>query len=126
MTFNPNQLASYAQARALRDYLNSAPQFAGRNVLPGDDEQGAGSVTVPNPNFPWLPPKVIQVGIYIPSWTAGPHADPEPNDNDKLFLHFRFVNGFEGANVGLMLDKFSRYPSSPMYVLTALAQEILP
>jgi hypothetical protein len=126
ITFNPNQLASYAEARSLREYLNSSPQFVGRNVLPGDDEKGLETVSTPDPNFPWLPPKVAQVGIYLPSWVAGPHGDPEPNQEDKLFLHFRFANGFEGANVGLFLDKFRRYPNSPLYVLSALASEILP
>lgn len=126
MAFNPNQLASYAEARALRDYINSAPQFVGRNILSGDDATGSDSVVTPDPNFPWLPPKVAKVGIYLPNWTAGPHADPEPNQDEKLFLHFRFANGFEGANVGLFLDKFRRYPNSPMYVLGVLASEILP
>ncbi len=123
MPFNPTQLATYAEARALRDYLNSTQQFAANPILPGDDESN--STPVPNPNFPWLPPTVAfpRAGIYLPTWDAGPHADPEPNQDASLFLHFRYTNGREGFNVGLYRTKFQAFPNSPGYVLKNLADE---
>ena len=67
-------------------------------------------------------------GIYIPSWVGGPGGFAEPNYVDPtgkkyFFLHYRFRNRAEGMNVGLIIDKFSRYPMSPAYVMTALAAE---
>jgi len=40
-----------------------------------------------------------------------------------FFLHYHFRNGAAGMNVGLIMDKFSRFPMSPAYVLTELAAE---
>ena len=128
MIFNANQLASYEQARALRDLLNQ--HKIGGGVLPGDDEQGV--TLTPNLNFPWLPPVPERVGIYRPIWQAGPGGFSEPNAElhtlegeivKLLFLHFRFQNGKEGLNVGLILDKFRRYPHSQEYVLGEIAKE---
>jgi|SRR6185369_12172165 len=121
MPFNPNQLASYDEARALRDYINSTQQFVNNNILLGDDQDSPAPQT--NPNFPWLPPITPRVGIYLPLWAAGPHADPEPNAGNMLFLHFRMTNGKEGLNVGLWVDKFRRYPDNPSYVLAQLAAD---
>jgi hypothetical protein len=127
--FNPAQLATYIEARGLRDYLNNYFKFAlTSQILPGDDDPTNVFVPVVNPNFPWIVPQPLdknKVGIYLPSWSPGPHADPQPFGPDgKLHLHFRFANGFEGMNVGLVIDKFNRYPHSPVYVLGTLAQEI--
>lgn len=123
MLFNSSQLATYAEARVLRDYLNSTQQFADNRILLGDDE--ANSAPVPNPNFPWLPPSVAfpRAGIYLPTWAAGPHGDAEPNQGDSLFLHFRYTNGREGFNVGLAREKFKSFPNSPGYVVDELARE---
>ena len=124
MIFNTNQLASYEQARALRDLLDQ--HKIGGGILPGDDEVGV--TLTPNLNFPWLPPVPQRVGIYLPVWQSGPGGFSEPNaigpDGAKLlFLHFRFQNGKEGLNVGLILDKFRRYPHSQEYVLGEIAKE---
>jgi hypothetical protein len=60
---------------------------------------------------------------------GGPGGFPEPNYTDPktgekyFYLHYRFQNGAEGMNVGLIMDKFRRYPNSPMYVMGALAAE---
>lgn len=116
-TFNPAQLATYEQARAVRDFLGTQ---VGGGVLSGDDEHGI--QTVPNVLF-WLPPVQQVPGIYVPPWESGPHADPVPSDGNKKFLHYRFKNGAEGMNVGLIIDKFSRYPNSPDYVIRTLAEE---
>lgn len=123
MPFNTAQLSTYAEARVLRDYLNSTQQFAANPILLGDDETN--STPVPNPNFPWLPPSVAfpRAGIYLPTWSAGPHGDPEPSQDSALFLHFRYTNGREGFNVGLAREKFKSFPASPGYVLDQLAQE---
>ncbi len=123
MPFNDAQIATYAEARALRDYLNSTQQFAANPILGGDDEGNA--VPIPNPNFPWLPPTVAfhRAGIYIPTWVAGPHGDPAPNSGEAQFLHFRYTNGREGFNVGLAREKFKSFPNSTSYVLDNLAAE---
>lgn len=102
--FNPAQLATWKQARNLAPMLESV----GGGVLP---ETG-------NP---------LTSGIYVPQWLGGPAAHPEPSQavegDTKWFLHFRFRNGAEGMNVGLILDRFKRYPTSPAYVLRTLAEE---
>lgn len=119
--FNPAQLATYDDARQLRDWLNATPQFAKLQVLAGDDQHGIQQVV--NPNMPWLPPKAVVPGIYIPAWEGGPGGFPVPHIGDATFLHYRFANGFSGANVGLIIDKFKRYPTAQSYVLDELAKE---
>lgn len=123
-TFNPAQLATYAQARVLREYFNA--NLLGRGIPLGDDENGV--TLVQNVNFPWLPPVPQKVGIYIPKWEGGPTAFEAPNGvnqfGEKLFfLHFLFNNGFTN-NVGLCLDKFRRYPGQNAFVLNELNREI--
>ncbi len=124
ITFNPAQLATYNQARALRDFLN----FFYFQILPGDDENGTPQPQV-DPNFPWMPPKPVTCGIYLPPWEPGPGGFEEPNGVDPetgektLYLHYRCANGKEGMNVGLCIDKFKRYPSSPQYVIKALYED---
>lgn len=106
-SFNPAQLATWAEATMLARMINvSAPfQAAGISILP-QDPQGKHS------------------GIYIPTWVGGPGGFPIPHIGDATFLHFRFSNSFEGMNVGLAKDKFSRYPNSPLYVLGELLKEV--
>lgn len=121
--FNPTQVATYDDARQLRDWLNQQPQFARCLILPGDDEHGI--VSVVNVNMPWLPPTPQKPGIYIPKWEGGPAAFPVPHIGTATFLHFRMVNGFEGANVGLIVAKFKSYPTAQQYVLDAIVKEYL-
>ena len=108
--FNTAQLATWEQARDFAHKLSAGP------IVVGD---GVKSETN-NPNTS---------GIYRPNWLGGPTGFAEPNYTDPLtgtkyfFLHFRFHNGAEGMNVGLIMDKFRRYPNSPMYVMGALAAE---
>lgn len=118
--FNLMELATYEEARAIRSLLNT--YGTGGGVLPGDDESG--STPVSNPNFPWLPAAVALPGIYQPSWLGGPGGFPIPSSpGGKKYLHFRFKNGGEGMNVGLIIDKFKRYPLSPIYVINTLNDE---
>lgn len=119
--FNLSQLATYAEARALRDLLNSDTRFARCQALPGDDE--GGSTPTVNANFPWLPPIVPQLGIHRLVWDGGPGGFAEPANGDSKFLHFRFANGRDGINVGLCIDLFRRYPgpSGASYVLGKIA-----
>ena len=54
------------------------------------------------------------VETYVPEY-AGPYAAPQ--DGDKKFLHFRFGNGAEGFNVGLIRTTMKMFPMSwPMMV----------
>lgn len=39
-------------------------------------------------------------GIYIPEYLQGPFATP--TDGDRKFYHFRFRNGADGINAGLV------------------------
>ena len=108
--FNLAQLSTYDEAREIAQKLSAGPIVVGGGVKPENSNQDLS-------------------GIYRPSWLPGPGAFPEPNYVDEVtgkkyyFLHFRFRNGAEGMNVGLIKDKFRRYPSSPLYVLGQLAQE---
>jgi hypothetical protein len=108
--FNIAQLATWEQARELAARLSAGPIVVGGGVKP---ENANPAVS----------------GIYRPDWLPGPAAFPEPHYFDPqsglkyYFLHFRFQNGAEGMNAGLILDKFRRYPSSPLYVMSVLAAE---
>jgi hypothetical protein len=120
--YNSMQLASYAQARTLAAAINSLKiQFAtgdprpmGGGVQPGDDE------------LTEIPP-LVSPGIYKPSWASGsPFPQPSaigPDGTQYWTLCLRFKNGMSGMNVGLILDKFSRYPLSPNYVIGQIAAE---
>jgi hypothetical protein len=109
-TFNRNQLATWEEARECATRLSTGPIVVGNGVKPES----------PNP---------AASGIYIPQWFGGPSAFPEPSAVDEAtgkkyhFCHFRFNNGAEGMNVGLILDMFRRYPNSPSWVLGKLAEE---
>lgn len=49
--------------------------------------------------------------IYVPTWMPGPGAFPEPRIDEARFYHFRFANGAEGINVGLVRETKKRYPT---------------
>lgn len=48
-------------------------------------------------------------GIYIPSYIGGPFATP--SNGDAKFFHFRFVNGAEGFNAGLIKATMAYSPT---------------
>jgi len=108
--FNIAQLATWEQAREYANKLSAGPIVVGGGVKPETSNTASS-------------------GIYTPEWLPGPGAFPEPHFFDDVSgkkyynLHFRFRNGAEGMNVGLIVDKFRRYPSSPLYVMRALAAE---
>lgn len=108
--FNTAQLATWDDARMYAKILSAGPIIVGYGVCPES--------TDPNKS-----------GIYIPSWDGGPGGFQEPNFSDPktgvqyLYLHYRFLNGASGMNVGLIMDKFKRFPNSPAYVMSVLAQE---
>jgi len=108
--FNTNQLASFEEARNLRDFLMASPYFQPAVIAPETQDP-------------------TQSGIFIPEWVGGPGGFPEPNYTDPVthvkyfFLHYRWSNGFVG-NVGLIIDKFRRYPFSSGYVMRVLGEEV--
>jgi hypothetical protein len=108
--FNSNQLATWEQARDYANTLSAGPIVVGGGVKP---ETGNPAIS----------------GIYLPNWEGGPGGFAEPHYTDPqtgakyFFLHYRFRNGAEGMNAGLIMDKFRRYPNSPAYVMGALAAE---
>lgn len=109
-TFNMAQLATWDEARALAKTLSSGPIVVGGGVKP---ESKDNSIS----------------GIFLPDWNEGPDGFVEPGFKDEgtgaeyFYLHFRFQNGAEGMNVGLIKDKFKRYPTSPGYVMKGFAEE---
>lgn len=125
---NSRGLSSYEQARALVkainahqiDFGNGTLRPMGGGVLPGDDEeqQAIGRET----GF-----ENKAAGIYVPAWLPGPGGFRQPAVEDAgvkyWSLHLRFKNGNAGMNVGLFLDKLSRFPLSQAYVVRYLAQE---
>lgn len=84
MSFNPDQLATWKEATLIARKLTEAG--IGGGVRP----------QVRNPNAS---------GIYLPSFLVY----PPPGDKGSFFLHFRFNNGKEGFNVGLIRGQFARY-----------------
>lgn len=108
--FNPAQLSTWDKARDLAARLSEGPIVVGGGVMPETSD-----------------PKTS--GIYIPEWLGGPGQFPEPSGADEAsgektyFLHYRFRNGAKGMNVGLIADRFRRYPTSPIHVLSGLAEE---
>jgi hypothetical protein len=107
--FNMTQLATWEDARQYANILSAGPIVVGEGVNPETSDPDTS-------------------GIYIPNWVGGPGGFAEPNYVDPtgkkyFFLHYRFRNTAEGMNVGLIIDKFSRYPMSPAYVMSALAAE---
>lgn len=108
--FNLSQLATWEQARDLAKKLGAAPYNVGGGVMP---ETGDPATS----------------GIYTELWLSGPGNFPEPHYFDEKTgqhyypLLFRFRNGAGGMNVGLIMDKFRRYPSSPAYVFSTLVAE---
>ena len=118
--FNEKQLATYEEARALRELLNH--YGVGGGIAPGDDSAGVQMVS--NPNFPWLPPLPLsKPGIFIPPWEGGPTGFAVPSSGEAKFLHFRFANGAEGMNIGLCREKFKSFPLAAAYVFNTLNQE---
>jgi hypothetical protein len=107
--YNLAQLATLDQARECARKLSSGPIVVGAGVKPETNDR-------------------LTSGIYRPLWEQQPFSqepywkNPETGA-EYFFLHFRFLNGAEGMNAGLIMDKFKRYPNSPMYVLGALAAE---
>lgn len=107
--FNAAQLVTWDQARELATQLTALG--IGRGVKPesGDMDQS---------------------GLYTELWSPGPGGFPEPNGVDPKTgkptapILMRFNNGAAGVNVGLVLDKFKRFPSSPQYVLRELGKEV--
>lgn len=110
-TFNPDQLSTWVGAKALAVQINQFPLFVQQGIF-----------VAPELNDP------NTAGIYVPSWDGGPDGFPEPTGvagSDQTFwLHFRFTNKFEGINVGLVRSEFQRYPSSPLYVMGWLLQQV--
>lgn len=100
-TFNPNQLATWAEARELIPRIDAFRFTNGVNM---------GGGVLPEA------PDVKISGIFVPYWEGGPGGFPAPHaGDDKFWLHYRWANGKEN-NVGLMLDLLRRYGNNEQYV----------
>jgi len=94
--FNPDQLATWAQATQYAKLINASAPF-----------QAAG-ISIPKQDPP-------NSGIYIPAWGNTGGAEPS-GPGGLVWLHYRFSNGMSGVNVGLVIAEFARYPAAPLYV----------
>lgn len=83
---NPNQFATLSEAKAIAKLLGTT----GGGVKPYSDDNDTS-------------------GIYIPSY-FGPYSTP--SIGDSLFYHFRFNNGAEGFNVGLIRTYMQVFPAT--------------
>lgn len=108
IAFNPEELSTWGEVKKYRDILNTTRDSNGFLV--------GGGVKIFN-NDP------LTSGGYLPLWAVGP-GNPEPQIGNSKWYHFRFNNGFEGVNVGLVRGMFMRYPTSPLYVIGQLRKEI--
>jgi len=113
--FNPAQLATIEEAREIARLINSTPM-----ALTDRDPEPIGGGILPESKDPKLS------GIYDPVWLTvnEPTAPPSSDRPGALFLHFRFANGCDAINVGLVREQFKRYPSAPLYVLRQLRIEV--
>lgn len=111
ITFNPLQLATWSQAVILSAQISTFRAQTGAWL---------GGGIAPITNDP------ATSGIYVPTWEGGPAGFPEPSnpDTNSYWLHFRFVNGASGVNVGLILDKIARYGGNTMYVFSSLNADL--
>lgn len=106
-TFNPQQLATWEEAKELAAKIEAFRLAQGvkmgGGVLPETTDANTS-------------------GIYVPSWSGGPGGFPEPSDaaNNKFWLHYRFANGRTGVNVGLILDGLRRYNNNEWPVFMTL------
>ena len=112
-TFNPDQLATWLQAKTIAQQINQSPLFVQANIFILPEAESS------DPDLS---------GIYVPTWDGGPAGFPEPTgqagSDTAYWLHYRFTNGFAGMNVGLVRSEFARYPSSPLYVMGWLLQQV--
>lgn len=133
--WSSKELSSYPAARALVDAINtrmfdfgradmsvnpplSAQRPMGGGVIPGDDEKTQG------PQESTSSPDGPPVGIFVPAfYQVAPPSRTGPDGTVYYFLHMRFRNGAI-INVGLFLDKLSRYPLSQSYAVRYLAAQI--
>lgn len=113
--FNRSQLITYEGALDLAFIINHTPLYDG-TILGGGIKPVLADQS--------------KSGVYRLKWEGGPLSFPEPqylNPETGLVEYaylFRFNNGAEGVNAGLVQDKFKRYPMSPAYVINSFRAEI--
>jgi hypothetical protein len=61
--------------------------------------------------------------VYIPEFLLSETPHAELDGVSYEWLHFRFNNGAEGINVGLILDMLKRQPNR-LYVLSIIQRDI--
>lgn len=120
--YNSMQLASYAAGRALVLAINARlfafaptpdiPRPMGGGVIPGDDEAADANAAPPF------------VGLFVPQFFGlAPRSETGPDGTKYFQLHMRFKSGAI-IDVGLFLDKLSRFPMAQEYAVNYLAFEI--
>ncbi len=116
--WNSMQLASYAAGRALVTAINARLMTFGPNtrpmgggVMPGDDEAASAG-------------EIPTVGLFVPQFFGmASRVETGPDGTKYVQLHMRFHNDAI-IDVGLFLDKLSRFPLAQEYVVSYLASEV--
>ena len=89
---NPNQFATLTEAKAIAKLVGTV----GGGVKPYSDDNTVS-------------------GIYTPDY-FGPYGTP--SIGDSMFYHFRFNNGAEGFNVGLIRLYMQVFPATWLSMIT--------
>jgi len=95
MTYNPAELATWSEAWHIAQKLKTV----GGGVKPQTGNRETS-------------------GTYIPQFVGY----PAPQDGKSYWLHFRFANGKEGHNVGLIRELFAKYPKA--YVINFMKTQV--
>lgn len=106
-TFNPEQLCTWDEAKHVIAKKIAQP-INGKLI-------GGGIKPLTN--------QYQNSGIYLGTAPWNTVGGPEPAIGKAKSYCFRFKNGFEGMNCGLVRRLFQRYPNSPLYVLSKLLEE---
>lgn len=104
-----NQFVTLTEAKAIAKTLGDI----GGGVLPYRADVAAEA----------MPPNVEEIdessGIYVPMY-SGPFATPQ--DGEREFYHFRFHNGADGFNAGLIKRTMEYSPTRwPLMIATEVA-----
>jgi hypothetical protein len=113
VAFNPAQLSTWAEATHWAAVLSKSVAFqaVGISIKP--------QIVNPQPTL------LNHSGVYIPVWVGGPGGFPIPHGDGTFWLHYFWSNGMQGMNAGLVREKFKSFPSSPLYVVGQILNEVL-
>lgn len=124
--FNEAQLSTVEQARALLALINAtnfarpgdSPTLIGGGVLPESERNDLSGIYIPDDFY------VAPINSNATTWPLPGTSQPDDPETGAHNICLRFVNGAQGFNVGLIVDRLRKYPSAPYYVLNQLRLEV--